>query len=104
MDLNNLMVLVPKVEPGDMVFWHCDLVHAVDPVHIGENDSSVFYIPSVPLCGINVEYAFLQREAFLNGLAGPDFPGFPHGTAPRHSTLAEEHLEMSLRKPEERLQ
>ena len=81
MDLNNLMVLVPKVEPGDMVFWHCDLVHAVDPVHIGETDSSVFYIPSVPLCGINVEYAFLQREAFLNGLAGPDFPGFPHGTA-----------------------
>lgn len=81
MDLENLMVLVPKVEPGDMVFWHCDLVHAVDPVHIGKHDSSVFYIPSVPLCGINVEYAFLQREAFLKGLAGPDFPGFPHGVA-----------------------
>ncbi|CUM49389.1 unnamed protein product, partial [Debaryomyces fabryi] len=81
MDLDNLMVLVPRVEPGDMVFWHCDLVHAVDPVHIGKHDSSVFYIPSVPLCGINVEYAFLQREAFLKGLAGPDFPGFPHGVA-----------------------
>lgn len=79
--LEDIMVPTPRVKPGDMVFWHCDLIHAVDPVHNGTNDSSVFYIPSVPLCPSNIEYAFLQREAFLKGLAGPDFPGFPNGIA-----------------------
>jgi hypothetical protein len=81
LNLDDLMVLIPKVEPGDMVFWHCDLIHAADSVHIGKADSSVFYTPSVPLCGANVDYVFLQREAFLRGLAGPDFPSFPNGLA-----------------------
>lgn len=78
LNLRGLMVLIPRVEPGDMVFWHCDLIHAVDAVHEGKADSSVFYIPSVPLCQANIEYSFLQREAFLRGLVGPDFPGFPN--------------------------
>lgn len=81
LQLDDLMVPVPPVKPGDMVFWHCDLIHAVDSVHEGPHDSSVFYIPSAPLCDINVKYAAIQREAFLKGLAGPDFPGFPHGIA-----------------------
>lgn len=79
--LDDLMVPVPPVQPGDMVFWHCDLIHAVDPIHQGTHDSSVFYIPSAPLCDINAKYLAIQREAFLQGLAGPDFPGFPHGLA-----------------------
>lgn len=86
LDLENLMVLIPKVEPGDMVYWHCDLIHAVDSVHVGKNDSSVFYIPSAPLCSINLKYAFLQREAFLRGLVGPDFPGFPNDIAETQHT------------------
>ena len=28
---------------------HCDLVHAVEANHRGDLDSSVFYIPAVPL-------------------------------------------------------
>ncbi|KAF3992870.1 hypothetical protein FT663_00780 [Candidozyma haemuli var. vulneris] len=79
--LDDLMVPVPAVRPGDMVFWHCDLIHAVDSVHQGTQDSSVFYIPSAPLCNINVKYAAVQRESFLKGLAGPDFPGFPNVVA-----------------------
>jgi len=81
LNLRDLMVLIPRVEPGDMVFWHCDLIHAVDAVHEGKADSSVFYIPSVPLCQANIEYSLLQREAFLRGLVGPDFPGFPNDLA-----------------------
>lgn len=81
LDLEALMVPPPKIEPGDMVFWHCDLIHLVDPVHTGSQDTSVLYIPSAPLCNLNVDYGFRQREAFIKGLAGPDFPGFPHGIA-----------------------
>lgn len=83
LDLQKLMVSIPKVQPGDAVFWHCDLIHAVDPVHKGTADSSVMYIPSVPLCELNARYFQLQRESFLNGFAGPDFPGFPSGVGER---------------------
>lgn len=79
LELSRLMVSVPKVSPGDAVFWHCDLIHAVDPVHNGSSDSSVMYIPSVPLCELNAHYFQLQRESFLSGVPGPDFPGFPTG-------------------------
>lgn len=81
LDLSNIMVSIPKVYPGDMVYWHCDLIHAVDSVHNGLHDSSVFYIPSVPLCDQNLKYAVLQRESFLRSLVGPDFPGFPKDVA-----------------------
>lgn len=64
-----------------MVFWHCDLVHSVDSTQEGNTDSSVLYIPSAPLCKIIATYAYLQREAFMEGLAAPDFPGFPKGIA-----------------------
>lgn len=79
LDLSRLMVSVPKVSPGDAVFWHCDLIHAVDPVHNGTSDSSVMYIPSVPLCELNAHYFQQQRESFLSGVPAPDFPGFPTG-------------------------
>ena len=55
--LNETMVSVPKVYPGDMVFWHCvrdlfvpeqqrvlnknyqDMIHAVEVEHTGTEDS-----------------------------------------------------------------
>lgn len=79
LELSKLMVSIPKVEPGDAVFWHCDLIHAVDTVHNGSSDSSVMYIPSVPLCELNARYFQLKRESFFEGFPGPDFPGFPTG-------------------------
>jgi hypothetical protein len=74
--LDKMMVSVPKVEPGDQVYCeyqkchlfilifpltiifpgHCDVIHAVEAQHRGVSDSSVLYIPAVPLtlhkCGL----------------------------------------------------
>ena len=38
--LDECMVSVPKVNPGDTVFWHCDIVHAVEKEHTGSEDSA----------------------------------------------------------------
>ena len=42
---------------------------------MGKSDSSVIYIPVCPLTKGNAEYLARQRETFLQGLPGPDFPG-----------------------------
>lgn len=68
------MVSIPEVNPGDCVFWHCDCVHAVEPICDSPTDSSVFYIPATPLCAKNAQYAFKQRMAFTLGRSPPDFP------------------------------
>jgi hypothetical protein len=73
--LRDSMVHVPTVRPGDYVAWHCDTIHAVDQVHRGQSDSSVMYIPVCPMTKANVKYLVRQREAFLAGTPGPDFPG-----------------------------
>lgn len=96
--LSKTMVHVPNIKPGDYVAWHCDskfrilyihshvvtasidkfpplAIHAVDKVHQGKTDSSVLYIPACPLTEANVRYLQRQKEAFLDGTPGPDFPG-----------------------------
>ena len=35
LELESTMVSVPRVEPGDFVAWHCDVIHSVDQVHAG---------------------------------------------------------------------
>lgn len=75
LDLEHTMVHVPPIKPGDFVAWHCDTIHAVDKVHIGKSDSSVLYIPICPVTELNAGYLAKQRNAFLNGTPGPDFPG-----------------------------
>ncbi|KAK7923610.1 hypothetical protein PG985_007681 [Apiospora marii] len=75
LDLDRTMVHMPPVEPGDFVVWHCDTIHAVDKVHAGPSDSSVLYIPICPITEINAKYLARQRQAFLDGTPGPDFPG-----------------------------
>ncbi|KAI9769885.1 MAG: hypothetical protein M1835_006643 [Candelina submexicana] len=75
LDLARSMVHVPEVRPGDYVAWHCDTIHAVDKTHTGSSDSSVMYIPACPLTEANAEYLVRQREAFVDGTPGPDFPG-----------------------------
>jgi hypothetical protein len=67
--LDKIMISVPKLEPGDQIYCsfvivlkainflmgshlkigHCDGVHAVEALHGGDSDSSVLYIPAVPL-------------------------------------------------------
>ena len=73
--LAETMVHVPMVNPGDYVAWNCDTIHAVDKVHAGASDSSVLYIPACPLTESNARYMARQRDAFITGLPGPDFPG-----------------------------
>jgi len=75
LELDSTMVDVPLIRPGDYVVWHCDTIHAVDPIHNGSGDSSVLYIPVCPLTETNARYLARQRDAFLNGTPGPDFPG-----------------------------
>jgi hypothetical protein len=47
----------------------------VDKVHLGTLDSSVLYIPVCPTTESNASYLARQRDAFLSGVPGPDFPG-----------------------------
>eukprot|EP00753_Platysulcus_tardus_P008055 PLAT15588.1.p1 GENE.PLAT15588.1~~PLAT15588.1.p1 ORF type:complete len:511 (+),score=223.11 PLAT15588.1:49-1581(+) len=67
-------VTIPTVRPGDTVWWHPDLVHAVERKHAGEQNSTVFYIPAGPMCEKNAKYIARQRDAFLQGATPPDFP------------------------------
>ncbi len=67
------LVSIPKVEPGDTVWWHPDVVHAVADEHTGDTYSNVIYIGSAPYCDTNAEYLEGQKEAFLHGESPPDF-------------------------------
>ncbi|OJA12424.1 hypothetical protein AZE42_03385 [Rhizopogon vesiculosus] len=71
--LGETMTSVPKVNPGDMVFWHCDVVHSVEEDHTGTEDSAVMYIGAVPQTPMNIEYVKKQAETFLAGINPPDF-------------------------------
>ncbi|KAH7702727.1 hypothetical protein AAVH_30113 [Aphelenchoides avenae] len=64
---------IPDMEPGDTIFWHCDMIHAVENEHRGEFDSNVMYIAAVPHCPKNVEYAQRQHKKFVVGKSPPDF-------------------------------
>ena len=66
LQLDKTVISIDFVEPGDQVYctfgihsgcqrlrWitpgHCDLIHAVEAEHTGAEDSTVLYIPAVPL-------------------------------------------------------
>ena len=67
------LVSIPRVQPGDTVWWHNDIIHAVEAEHRGKNSSNVIYIGAAPWCPKNA--AFLRRQApcFLQGRSCPDF-------------------------------
>ncbi|KAG5638108.1 hypothetical protein H0H81_001786 [Sphagnurus paluster] len=77
LELEKTMISIPKVHPGDAVFWHCDVIHSVESEHTGTDDSAVIYIPAVPLTPINQAYIERQRETFLKSQRPPDFPKGP---------------------------
>ncbi|MEA2263726.1 MAG: hypothetical protein QOJ51_6551 [Acidobacteriaceae bacterium] len=64
---------IPLMEPGDTVFWHSDVVHAVENEHRGSGYSNVMYISSTPGCAKNTAYLAKQAPAFLFGRTPPDF-------------------------------
>jgi hypothetical protein len=64
---------IPLMEPGDTVFWHSDVVHAVENEHRGKGYSNVMYISSTPGCAKNTAYLANQASSFLSGKTPPDF-------------------------------
>jgi hypothetical protein len=72
-DLMAGKVWIPEVQPGDTVWWHTDICHAVGNEHKGREYASVMYIGSAPDCAKNRAYLPRQKEAFLAGRSAPDF-------------------------------
>ena len=72
-DLVAGLVSIPEVSPGDTVFWHTDICHAVGDEHAGREYASVLYIGSAPDCSKNRAYLQKQKDAFLEGRSAPDF-------------------------------
>jgi Protein of unknown function (DUF1479) len=72
-DLIPALVSIPEVQPGDSVFWHTDICHAVADKHAGTEPASVIYIGSAPDCPKNRAYLPGQKQAFLSGRSAPDF-------------------------------
>jgi hypothetical protein len=64
---------IPLVEPGDTVWWHADIIHAVEDQHKGSGYSNVIYIGAAPYCAKNAAYLERQKAAFLSGESAPDF-------------------------------
>lgn len=77
--MEKTMVGIPPVNPGDYVFWHCDLIHEVDKFHPGKNDSSVSFNACVPLCPYNVQNLLRIREDFQKAIPPRDFRGLGRG-------------------------
>ncbi|KAJ9307886.1 hypothetical protein DTO027B5_5160 [Paecilomyces variotii] len=73
--LEDCLVHIPEMLPGDTVWWHCDMCHAVEVEHAGKHDASVAYIAATPTTPVNVRYIKSQAENFLAGLPPGDFPG-----------------------------
>jgi hypothetical protein len=65
---------IPQMQPGDTVFWHCDVIHAVEDAHRGDGYSNVMYIASLPACAKNDAYLKRQGPSFITGDSPPDFP------------------------------
>ena len=64
----------PDVAPGDSVWWHCDMIHGVEPVEDQQGWGNVMYIPAAPWCAKNEAYADHVRKAFRAGESPYDFP------------------------------
>jgi hypothetical protein len=65
---------IPLMQAGDTVFWHSDVIHAVEDAHRGKGYSNVMYIASLPSCAKNDAYLKRQLPSFLEGKSPPDFP------------------------------
>ena len=72
-DLMPGIVPIQTVAPGDTVWWHPDVVHAVGNEHLGDDFASVIYIGASPACAKNRAYALQQAVSFQNGQSAPDF-------------------------------
>ncbi|MEO1537007.1 MAG: YbiU family protein [Pseudomonadota bacterium] len=72
-DILEGLISIPRVEPGDTVWWHPDVIHAVANEHRGNAYANVIYIGASPVCAKNEAYARKQAGAFKAGRSAPDF-------------------------------
>ena len=72
-DILEGLVSIPTVEPGDTVWWHPDIIHAVADEHNGSDYANVIYIGASPRCAKNEAYVRKQATKFLAGESAPDF-------------------------------
>jgi hypothetical protein len=79
--LDESMVPIPALEPGDYVVWHCDAISTFERSshHVPKPDinTMALYLPISPLTEANAIYLARQRKAFVLGLPGPDFGDGP---------------------------
>jgi hypothetical protein len=71
--LPECMVSIPRMNPGDTVWWHADMCHAVEVDHNGDHEASVAYIAATPRTRENKSYIKRQLEDFLEGQPPEDF-------------------------------
>ena len=93
------LVSIPQMNAGDTIWWHPDVVHAVEDEHKGKEYSNVIYIGAAPLCDKNIAFMAGQAEAFKAGKSSPDFAAenyeinYPdRGTEADLSTLGKKQL------------
>jgi hypothetical protein len=72
-DLLPALTSIPAVEPGDTVWWHGDVIHAVADGTNPDRWGNVMYIPASPHCAKNAAYAENCGRAFLAGKSPGDF-------------------------------
>lgn len=75
------LVSIPQMNPGDTVWWHPDVIHAVENEHGGSGYSNVMYIGAAPACGKNRAFLEKQLPCFLQGFSSPDFAAENYETA-----------------------
>ena len=71
--LKECMLNIPTMYPGDTVWWHCDMCHAVEVDHNGDHEASVVYIAATPTTDVNKKYIAAQLKDFLTGEKPEDF-------------------------------
>ncbi len=67
------LISIPTMKPGDTIWWHPDIIHAVEDKHLGKNFSNVIYVGATPYCKKNLDYIKKQSKKFLDGKSPPDF-------------------------------
>jgi hypothetical protein len=89
---------IPLVQPGDTVWWHPDIVHAVEDRHGGQGYSNVIYIGGAPWCAKNAAYLPRQAARFLKGESAPDFAAENYEVAYNGRATAADLTELGRRQ------
>ena len=64
---------IPHMNAGDTVWWHPEVIHAVENEHHGSGYSNVMYIGAAPDCDKNRAFLKEQLPCFMEGRSSPDF-------------------------------